>query len=270
VQHLRETLGLTGTNIDVTRVLWRLHRAAERESVKSCTFAREADGGHHDIEGLAGPTGPCTRCRAFRQKPCPPIGYCTPDVMAAVSLLDEEDTLDEHGVREARSQSLPLHRLPQHLQSMLSCALNAAWSPGRFVIPASFDYVRAGSWTRPSRCSRSTVTKPNVGRGPFVVATDEASPGHPRVLIDVEECGFVLHRGPGDEIAIGALPSPRSRNVIVVKDQVRCSPNGAPGGRSQVHIVHLGGTLATVTRHRIARSLLAWAARSCPRTKRAS
>jgi len=111
VQYLRETLGLTGTNIGCdTSSCGACTVLLNGESVKSCTLlAVQAD--ETDIvtiEGLAGPDGTLHQVQeAFRQNHALQCGYCTPGmVMAAVSLLDEEDQLDERGIREGLEGNL--------------------------------------------------------------------------------------------------------------------------------------------------------------------
>jgi carbon-monoxide dehydrogenase small subunit len=111
VQYLRETLGLTGTNIGCdTSSCGACTVLLNGESVKSCTLlAAQAD--ETDIltiEGLAGPDWTLHPVQeAFRENHALQCGYCTPGmVMAAVSLLDEEDQLDEPGVREGLEGNL--------------------------------------------------------------------------------------------------------------------------------------------------------------------
>jgi carbon-monoxide dehydrogenase small subunit len=111
VQYLRETLGLTGTNIGCdTSSCGACTVLLNGESVKSCTLlAAQADGADVvTIEGLAGPDGALHPVQeAFRQNHALQCGYCTPGmVMAAVSLLNEEDQLDERGVREGLEGNL--------------------------------------------------------------------------------------------------------------------------------------------------------------------
>ena len=67
VQYLRETLGLTGTNIGCdTSSCGACTVLLDGQSVKSCTvLAAQADGAEiMTIEGLADPTARCTRCRS--------------------------------------------------------------------------------------------------------------------------------------------------------------------------------------------------------------
>src|ERR1700722_15092302 len=111
VQCLRETLGLTGTNIGCdTSSCGACTVLLNGESVKSCTLlAAQAD--ETDIvtiEGLAEPDGTLHPVQeAFRENHALQCGYCTPGmVMAAVSLLDEEGQLDERGIREGLEGNL--------------------------------------------------------------------------------------------------------------------------------------------------------------------
>ena len=80
------------------------------ESVKSCTLlAVQADETEIvTIEGLSGPDGTLHPVQeAFREHHALQCGYCTPGmVMAAISLLAEEEQLDERGVREGLEGNL--------------------------------------------------------------------------------------------------------------------------------------------------------------------
>jgi carbon-monoxide dehydrogenase small subunit len=111
VQYLRETLGLTGTNIGCdTSSCGACTVLLNGESVKSCTLlAAQADETEIvTIEGLGGPDGTLHPVQeAFREHHALQCGYCTPGmVMAAVSLLAEEEHLDERGVREGLEGNL--------------------------------------------------------------------------------------------------------------------------------------------------------------------
>ncbi len=111
VQYLRETLGLTGTNIGCdTSSCGACTVLLNGESVKSCTLlAAQADETEIlTIEGLGGADGTLHPVQeAFRQHHALQCGYCTPGmVMAAVSLLAEEGQLDERGVREGLEGNL--------------------------------------------------------------------------------------------------------------------------------------------------------------------
>jgi len=111
VQYIRETLGLTGTNIGCdTSSCGACTVLLNGESVKSCTLlAAQADKSEIvTIEGLGGPDGELHPVQeAFRAHHALQCGYCTPGmVMAAVSLLAEEDQLDERGIREGLEGNL--------------------------------------------------------------------------------------------------------------------------------------------------------------------
>ncbi len=128
VQYIRETLGLTGTNIGCdTSSCGACTVLFNGESVKSCTLlAAQADEAEIvTIEGLAGPDGALHPVQeSFREHHALQCGYCTPGmVMAAVSLLAEEDQLDERGVREGLEGNLcrctGYHNI---VQAVLACA----------------------------------------------------------------------------------------------------------------------------------------------------
>jgi aerobic carbon-monoxide dehydrogenase small subunit len=128
VQFLRETLGLTGTNIGCdTSSCGACTVLLNGESVKSCTvLAAQADEAEIlTIEGLGGADGTLHPVQeAFREHHALQCGYCTPGmVMAAVSLLAEEGQLDEEGVREGLEGNLcrctGYHNI---VQAVLACA----------------------------------------------------------------------------------------------------------------------------------------------------
>jgi carbon-monoxide dehydrogenase small subunit len=110
VHYLRETLGLTGTNIGCdTSSCGACTVHVDGESVKSCTMlAVQADGTSiTTIEGLAtnGTLHPMQE--AFHQNHGLQCGYCTPGmVMAAVSLLKENPDPTEAEVREGLEGNL--------------------------------------------------------------------------------------------------------------------------------------------------------------------
>jgi aerobic carbon-monoxide dehydrogenase small subunit len=103
VYFLRETVGLTGTNVGCdTSTCGSCTVLLEGKSVKSCTMlAVQADGLEvTTIEGMArnGDLHPIQR--AFHEHHGLQCGYCTPGmIMAADSLIRENDHLDEAAVR---------------------------------------------------------------------------------------------------------------------------------------------------------------------------
>ena len=103
VHYLRETLGLTGTNIGCdTSSCGACTILVDGESVKSCTLlAVQADGCElTTIEGLSGEGSLHPLQEAFRQHHGLQCGYCTPGmILAAVSLLKEAPHPTERDVR---------------------------------------------------------------------------------------------------------------------------------------------------------------------------
>ena len=104
VHFVRDTLGLTGTNIGCdTSSCGACTLHVDGDSVKSCTMlAVQADGTDiKTIEGLAPSVDELHPMQeAFRQHHGLQCGYCTPGmVMAAVSLLEENPSPTEREVR---------------------------------------------------------------------------------------------------------------------------------------------------------------------------
>ncbi|HEX8802831.1 MAG TPA: (2Fe-2S)-binding protein [Acidimicrobiales bacterium] len=109
VYHLRDDLGLTGTNVGCdTSSCGACTVLLDGESVKACTvLAVQADG--HEvttIEGLSTPGGDGAEPelhpvqRAFHEEHGLQCGYCTPGmVMTAVSLLAEDPHPSEADIR---------------------------------------------------------------------------------------------------------------------------------------------------------------------------
>ncbi|MEV6896711.1 (2Fe-2S)-binding protein [Amycolatopsis sp. NPDC051372] len=111
VHYLRDTVGLTGTNIGCdTTSCGACTVLFDGESVKSCTvLAAQADG--HEVttvEGLAGDDGDLHPVqRAFREQHGLQCGFCTPGMMmASVSLLKENPQPSRREVREALEGNL--------------------------------------------------------------------------------------------------------------------------------------------------------------------
>ena len=112
VHHIRDALGLTGTNIGCdTSSCGACTIHVNGESVKSCTMlAVQADGTEiTTIEGLAADDGELHPMQAaFMECHGLQCGYCTPGmVMAATSLVAENpDGLDETAVRQGLEGNL--------------------------------------------------------------------------------------------------------------------------------------------------------------------
>ena len=129
VQYVRESLGLTGTNIGCdTSSCGACSLHLNGESVKSCTvLAVQADGGSvTTIEGLAKDGVMHPMQQAFMENHGLQCGYCTPGmVMAAISLLDENPSPTEEQVRIGLEGNL-CHCTGYHniVKSVLACANN--------------------------------------------------------------------------------------------------------------------------------------------------
>ncbi len=103
VHHLRDDLGLTGTNVGCdTSSCGACTVLLDGESVKSCTVLAVQVSGRAvtTIEGLADGAELHPMQQAFHTEHGLQCGYCTPGmVMAAVSLLEENPTPTEQDVR---------------------------------------------------------------------------------------------------------------------------------------------------------------------------
>jgi carbon-monoxide dehydrogenase small subunit len=111
VHHIREALGLTGTNVGCdTSSCGACTVHLDGEAVKSCTvLAVQADGCTlTTIEGLAPSEDELHPMQqAFREQHGLQCGFCTPGmVMAATSLLDEIPEPTEAQVREGLEGNL--------------------------------------------------------------------------------------------------------------------------------------------------------------------
>ena len=111
VQYIRESAGLTGTNIGCdTSSCGACTVHLNGESVKSCTvLAAQVDGMEvTTIEGLAQSDGTLHPMQqAFHECHALQCGYCTPGmIMACVSLVEENETLTEGEVREGLEGNL--------------------------------------------------------------------------------------------------------------------------------------------------------------------
>ena len=110
VHYIRETLGLTGTNVGCdTSSCGACTIHVDGEAVKSCTLlAVQADGSEiTTIEGLATNGEMHPMQKAFMDNHGLQCGYCTPGmVMAATSLLKEQPNPSEREVREGLEGNL--------------------------------------------------------------------------------------------------------------------------------------------------------------------
>ena len=111
VQYIRESAGLTGTNIGCdTSSCGACTVHLNGESVKSCTvLAAQVDGMEiTTIEGLAQADGTLHPMQqALHECHALQCGYCTPGmVMACVSLVEENQSLTENEVREGLEGNL--------------------------------------------------------------------------------------------------------------------------------------------------------------------
>jgi aerobic-type carbon monoxide dehydrogenase small subunit (CoxS/CutS family) len=111
VHHLRDELGLTGTNVGCdTSSCGACTVHLDGVSVKSCTLlAVQADGAEvTTIEGMAGDDGELHPMQAaFMECHGLQCGYCTPGmVMAATSMVNQNPNLDEDAVREGLEGNL--------------------------------------------------------------------------------------------------------------------------------------------------------------------
>jgi aerobic carbon-monoxide dehydrogenase small subunit len=110
VYFLRETLGLTGTNVGCdTSSCGSCTVLLDGESVKSCTLlAAQADGrAVTTIEGLASNGDLHPLQEAFHRNHGLQCGYCTPGmIMAAASYLKENPRPTEEEVRESLEGNL--------------------------------------------------------------------------------------------------------------------------------------------------------------------
>jgi len=127
VHYVRETLGLTGTNIGCdTSSCGACSLHIGGEAVKSCTvLAVQADGAEvTTIEGMAVDGVMHPMQQAFMQNHGLQCGYCTPGmVMAATSLLKENPNPTEEEVRLGLEGNLcrctGYHNI---VKSVLACA----------------------------------------------------------------------------------------------------------------------------------------------------
>ncbi|HWC84679.1 MAG TPA: (2Fe-2S)-binding protein [Pseudonocardiaceae bacterium] len=110
VHFLRDTLGLTATNIGCdTTSCGACTVLLDGESVKSCTVLAAQAEGHRvtTLEGLGGNGELHPVQSAFREEHGLQCGFCTPGmIMASVSLLKENPKPNRQEVREALEGNL--------------------------------------------------------------------------------------------------------------------------------------------------------------------
>ena len=141
VHALRDTLGLTGTNIGCdSSSCGACTILVDGLSAKSCTLlAVQADGADiTTIEGVADPDGTLHPVQqAFHECHALQCGYCTPGmVMAAMSLIDEYPGLDEAAVRSGLEGNLCRCTGYQNIVDAVLQAAGAA-APGQAAAPAT-------------------------------------------------------------------------------------------------------------------------------------
>jgi aerobic carbon-monoxide dehydrogenase small subunit len=140
VQYVRETLGLTATNIGCdTTSCGACTVLLDGQSVKSCTvLAAQADGSALvTVEGLSGEGDSELHPmqQAFNDHHGLQCGFCTPGmVMAAISLIRENSDLDDDSVRHGLEGNLC--RCTGY-QNIVAAVLDAARRPG--VTETAFD-----------------------------------------------------------------------------------------------------------------------------------
>ena len=110
VHYLRDTVGLTGTNVGCdTSSCGACTVHVDGEATKSCTvLAAQVQGADvTTIEGMAGADGLHPMQQAFMECHGLQCGYCTPGmVMASTSLLDQNPNPTEAEVREGLEGNL--------------------------------------------------------------------------------------------------------------------------------------------------------------------
>jgi aerobic carbon-monoxide dehydrogenase small subunit len=103
VYFLRESLGMTGTNVGCdTTTCGTCTILLDGKSAKACTIlAVQADGAEiTTIEGLARDGELHPMQQAFHEHHALQCGYCTPGmIMAAVGLIEERGTMSEDEIR---------------------------------------------------------------------------------------------------------------------------------------------------------------------------
>ena len=204
VYFLREQLGLKGTNVGCdTSSCGACTVLLDGESVKSCNvLAVQADGGEMTtIEGLAPGDELHPVQQAFHEKHALQCGYCTPGfVMATVSLLKENPNPSEEEIRVGLEGNLcrctGYHNIVRAVRG---------GGEGAGVIPAGFEYERAGSLDEAIELLGREDAKVLAG-GQSLIPLLRLRFARPSVLVDIGRLDDLRYvREDGDRIAIGAL-----------------------------------------------------------------
>ena len=204
VYFLREQLGLKGTNVGCdTSSCGACTVLLDGESVKSCNvLAVQADGGEiTTIEGLAPGDEPAPGAAGLPREARAPVRLLHAGVRHGHGLAAEGEPQSVGGgdPRRPRGQPLPLHGVPQHRPS------SRGGGKGTGVIPAGFEYERAGSLDEAIELLGREDAKVLAG-GQSLIPLLRLRFARPSVLVDVGRLDDLRYvREDGDRIAIGAL-----------------------------------------------------------------
>ncbi len=239
VQYIREQVGLTGTNIGCdTSSCGACTVHMDGESVKSCTVLAVQADGSTSRPSRAWPTDGVLHPmqQAFMENHGLQCGYCTPGmVMAAAGLLNENPHPTEQEVRIGLEGNL-CRCTGYH--NIVQAVLARGGSAG--VIPAAFDYVRAGSAEEAiSLLGEHGDEAKFLAGGHSLLPLMKLRLAQPSVLIDIGRLSDLSYiREDGDIIAIGALTRHRdvensdaagpARAAARPRGQPRRRPAGAP------------------------------------------
>jgi carbon-monoxide dehydrogenase small subunit len=144
VHFLRETLGLTGTNVGCdTSNCGACTVHLDGDAVKSCTvLAVQADGAEvTTIEGMGGPGALHPLQEAFWKNHGLQCGYCTPGmIMAAADLLARNPSPSEEEVRHGLEGNLcrctGYHNIVKAVQSAAAATKGGAAAPASQEVTA--------------------------------------------------------------------------------------------------------------------------------------
>ena len=251
VQYLREACGLTGTKVGCdTSSCGACTVLVDGESVKSCTMlAAQADGASiTTIEGLAdGDQWHPVQTGVPRNHGLQ-CGYCTAGmVLAAVSLLDEIPKPTEQDVRLGLEGNLC--RCTGYHNIVKSVLAAAEMQKAIEMIPAAFDYVRAGSADEAiALIGEHGEDAKFLAGGMSLLPLMKLRLATPTVVVDVgrvRDLSFV--RDAGDHVAIGALTRHRDLETsdVLAKECGVLRAVAAEVGDNQVrHRGTIGGSVA--------------------------